>query len=262
MSDRGSVREAEYFLKTAREVATVVRSEGLIARVHTRIAELYARQRRFDDSIQRLDHASKILRLPIPAQSKSEESEEVHSSQGSVTDPASEQGVIESSKAETPATSAGSEQPPKDVAPGPDQFEITRIRGDVFAKTEMVAEAGEMFDAAQLSVQTLEKIFNENEALIPSPRKLRASINAMTASVSRAARAVKGDKSKTDAQPSTVATDGDMEVVLLEQLKKVWRQQAWLLRESGFPEDSEDILQQIKNLTLDGEATVSHILIL
>ena len=219
--------EAEFYLKNAREIAEVLRSSVLTARADAKSAELHARMRQYETSLKTLDHASYSLQAASTSTSTGDQSD------------------------------GGQPTTPSEVEPaldGPDSFEITRIRGDVFAKTEMVAEAGEMFDLALVSVQTLEKGFNESESLIPTPKKLRASINAMTASISRA---VRSKSTRSDGESQAVA-DGRMEVVLLEQLKKVWRQQAWLLREAGFLEDSEDILRQIRNLTLGGEAKVGQ----
>jgi separase len=122
---------------------------------------------------------------------------------------------------------------------GPDGVEINRIKGDLYARQEMLAEAGEMFDNATRAVQGLDAVFNASEALIPSPRKLRASLLALTA--------VKGKRKD---------GEGLGEMVLPLSLARVLRQQAWLLREAGFEDDSEQILEQIKALTA-GESDVS-----
>ena len=118
---------------------------------------------------------------------------------------------------------------------GPDGVEINRIKGDLYARQEMIEEAGEMFDNATRAVQGLDAVFNAGEALVPSPRKLRASLSALTA--------VKG-KGKEGG--------GLKDIVLPLSLARVLRQQAWLMREAGFEEDSEQILEQIKALSAGG----------
>jgi len=123
---------------------------------------------------------------------------------------------------------------------GPDGVEINRIKGDLYARQEMIEEAGEMFDNATRAVQGLDAIFNASEALVPSPRKLRASLSALTAANGNAGKG-KGKE---------VEAGGEM--VLPLSLARVLRQQAWLMREAGFEEDSEQILEQIKALTAGG----------
>lgn len=143
----------------------------------------------------------------------------------------------------------------QEEAKGPDGIEIVRIKGDLFAKQEMAAEAGEMFDIAMSNVQGLELVFNANEALIPSPRKLRASINSALSSMANS-RSTPSRKKAGKAREADAEGDGQ-EVVLPDSIKHVLRQQAWLLREAGFPEDSEEVLAQIKAFCASGTSEVS-----
>ena len=120
---------------------------------------------------------------------------------------------------------------------GPDGVEINRIKGDLYARQDMIAEAGEMFDNATQAVQGFDAVFNATEALVASPRKMRASLSALANGL--------GKSKGKDGGPGG-------EVVLPLSLARVLRQQAWLLREAGFEEDSEQVLDQIKTMTAGG----------
>lgn len=141
-----------------------------------------------------------------------------------------------------------------DRALGPSGVELVRIKGDVYAKQDMTAEAGEMFEQAMSSVQGLEAVFNTNEALMPSPKKLRASINSVLSTMASS----RSTPSRKKALTTVAAHVQSNEVVLPDAVKHVLRQQAWLLREAGFPEDSEEVLAQIKAFYPGEQSEVSR----
>jgi len=121
-----------------------------------------------------------------------------------------------------------------------DQVDVDRIKGDIFAKQEMIEQAGEMLESAMRGVWELNGLFEKGEALMPSPRKLRESLSALRESVTN---------SRVSAGQAGGADAGQTEMVLPAALAQVLRQQAWLLRDAGLAEDSEEILAQIQQLT-------------
>ena len=60
---RGSVSECEYYLKGAAIAATTVRSTVLASRVAMQTAHLQCRQRKFDDSHEKLLEVSEALEV-------------------------------------------------------------------------------------------------------------------------------------------------------------------------------------------------------
>lgn len=50
--------------------------------------------------------------------------------------------------------------------PGPDGIEMKRIQGDVFAKQEMIQEAGEVLETADRELLGLDEVFVTQEALV------------------------------------------------------------------------------------------------
>jgi len=211
--DRGSAKQVEYFLKVATEVAEIVRSEGMQKRLETKRAELEARMRMFDKSLERLDGV-----------------------EGGATngDTGEEDGG--------PASAGAGSGTDRDDRM--DQVDVDRIKGDIFAKQEMIEQAGERLESAMRGVWELNGLFEKGEALMPSPRKLRESLSALRESVTKS-RASSGQVSAVGG----AGGDAQMEMVLPAALAQVLRQQAWLLRDAGLVEDSEEILAQIQQLT-------------
>ena len=207
--DRGSAKEVEYFLKVATEVAEIVRSEGMQKRLETKRAELEARMRLFDKSLERLSGLERDV---------------VNAEDGESAEP------VDASPAEDGP----------DSVERMDQVDVDRIKGDIFAKQEMIEEAGEMLESAMRGVWELNGLFEKGEALMPSPRKLRESLSALRESVT---------KSRVSAGQAGGGDAGQTEMVLPAALAQVLRQQAWLLRDAGLAEDSEEILAQVQQLT-------------
>ncbi|WVQ98549.1 hypothetical protein IAU59_005675 [Kwoniella sp. CBS 9459] len=179
---RGSVRDAEYFLKIAYGVAEAVRSQVLEARIGARQAELLFRMRKWEETGQKLESAAVSL----------------------------------------------------NTVEGPDMVDLNRLKGDLYSRTEMVEEAGEVFESTSKEIAGLDAVFTAAEAIIPS---VRASLT-----------------------PSKTGQNGK-EPLLPVVLAHVLRQHAWLLREAGSEEDCRLLLAQLRCLSSSTETKAEELLL-
>ncbi|WVF72384.1 hypothetical protein IAT40_007199 [Kwoniella sp. CBS 6097] len=192
---RGSVRDAEYFLKISSGVADAVRSQVLAARIGAREADLLFRLRRWEETGEKLEAAAGSLNM----------------------------------------------------VEGPDMIDLNRLKGDLYSRTEMVEEAGEVFESTSKEIAGLDAVFTAAEAVIVSPRKnalLAASTNSVRASLT----------------PSKTA-QGGKEPLLPVVLAHVLRQHAWLLREAGSKEECELLLAQLRALSSSTETKAEELLL-
>ncbi|OCF35317.1 hypothetical protein I316_02863 [Kwoniella heveanensis BCC8398] len=144
---------------------------------------------------------------------------------------------------ETLETAAGS----LNMMEGPDMIDLNRLKGDLYARTEMVEEAGEVFESTSKEIAGLDAVFTAAEAVIPSPRKnalLAASTNSVRASLT----------------PSKAA-QGGKEPLLPVVLAHVLRQHAWLLREAGAKDECEMLLAQLRSLSSSTETKAEELLL-
>ncbi|WVR04981.1 hypothetical protein IAU60_001993 [Kwoniella sp. DSM 27419] len=192
---RGSVRDAEYFLKLAGSVAEAVKSDVLVARIGAKEAELLFRMRKWDETGTKLESAAEAL---------------------------------------------------SQVEEGLDMIDLNRLKGDLYSKTEMIEEAGEVFESTSKEIAGLDAVFIAAEAVMPSPRK-NAFLATSTSSVRASLTPNKGPGGKEPLLPATLA--------------HVLRQHAWLLREAGSKEECEALLLQIRSLPMSTESKAEELLL-
>jgi hypothetical protein len=133
-AQRGSAKEAIYYLSLADATARAVRSSAGIARAATKGATLQTRMQKLELAQTKIGEASTALTLVSVSYHDLNTRRETYWSQ----------------------------------TEGPDMFDLQRVKGDLLARQEMAEEANEVFEAASRGIHGLDTVFSAADALLPS----------------------------------------------------------------------------------------------